>query len=290
MREFAPAKINLYLHVTGQREDGYHLLDSIATFVDVGDVLDVQPASELTLTLTGRFADALAGEPAQDNLVFKAAHLLRQGWGVQQGAHMTLSKNLPIGSGIGGGSSDAAAALRVLTKLWELNITQTELLQTARKLGSDVAACLLAQTLRMQGAGDDVIPVSAEWPLCFLLVNPMKPVLTVEVYRQFKGHFSQTVCIDWAKLTQAECMAALQGLHNDLETAALALCPEIADVLAVLRGQYGCKLARMSGSGATCFGVFETEAKLLDVERNIAATHPMWWVQGARRIERDAAQ
>lgn len=285
MRLFAPAKLNLYLHVTGRRPDGFHLLDSAVVFVNVGDELELEAADELTLEVKGECSIALAHEKPDNNLVFKAAKLLQEHYGVKQGAHMQLYKKLPVGSGIGGGSSDAAAALRGLVKLWDIDATESDLHDIARRLGSDVPACLRARTLRMEGAGDQITPLQdAQWPEHFLLVNPMLPVLTADVYRALAGRFTPSGTVNWDALDNSSLLLQLQRHRNDLAAPAQELCPAITQVLQVIEQQGGCLLARMSGSGATCFGIFETAAQAQHGERLLRSQQPRWWIKYTQRI------
>lgn len=285
MRLFAPAKLNLYLHVTGRRADGFHLLDSAVVFVNVGDELELEDANALTLEVTGSCAQKLTHEVPENNLVFKAARLLQAHYGVQRGAHMRLHKNLPVGSGIGGGSSDAAAALRGLVMLWDIDAGEGDLHDIARRLGSDVPACLRARTLRMEGVGDQITPLQdAQWPEHFLLVNPMLPVLTADVYRALAGRFTPSGIVNWDALDNSSLLLQLQRYRNDLAAPAQELCPAITQVLQVIEQQGGCLLARMSGSGATCFGIFETAAQAQQAERILRSQQPDWWVKYAQRI------
>jgi len=259
LRISAPAKINLYLHITGKRSDGYHLLDSLVAFTEYGDVLEITSSERLELTVTGPFAASLS----EDNLVMRAARLLQEYTGCKKGAQITLHKNIPIGAGLGGGSSDAAAALLGLQKLWGVTLASDKLQELALKLGSDVPVCLLRKTSRVGGIGDEVTPVAMEWDKHWLvLVNPNVPLLTADVYRRFSGPFS---------LPSAPP-------HNDLEAPAIVLLPVVADVLSAIH-RSGCELARMSGSGATCFGLYESEEAAQIAAQNLQQQHPDWWIQ-----------
>ncbi len=273
LTEVARAKVNLYLHVTGRREDGYHLLDSLVAFAEIGDILSAEPATTLALDVTGPFAAALAGEP--DNLVLRAARALATEAGVSHGAHIVLDKRLPVASGVGGGSADAAATLRLLCRLWGIAPAPEVLGRLATGLGADVPVCLAGQTVRMGGIGERLEPAPV-LPACgILLVNPGVPVATAEVFRARRGAWSLPAALP-AAWRGVEVMAADLGrLRNDLEPAAMALCPAIGDVLAALRATPGCRLARMSGSGATCFGLYAdagAAGRALDQLRR-----PGWW-------------
>jgi 4-diphosphocytidyl-2-C-methyl-D-erythritol kinase len=270
----APAKVNLYLHVTGRRPDGYHLLDSLAVFPAIGDFLSVEPAEALTLAITGPFGATLALEP--DNLVLRAARLLNPTGGVALG----LVKNLPIASGIGGGSADAAAALRLLSRHWNLAMPLHDL---AASLGADIPVCLASRPARMSGIGELLRPAPVLPPFGIVLVNAGVAVSTPAVFRARKGAFSPPADLPDAWSTAAEMASALAKLSNDLEPPAIAHAPVIGDVLATLRTLPNCLLARMSGSGATCFAIFETASAA--AEAATAITRPGWWRWGGGLYE-----
>jgi 4-diphosphocytidyl-2-C-methyl-D-erythritol kinase len=254
LTETAPAKINLYLHLTGRRDDGYHLLDSLVAFAEIGDVLRAEPAETLSLRVAGPFAGRLPAEP--DNLVLRAARALAAEAGVPSGAHILLEKHLPVASGIGGGSADAAAALRLLCRLWGVPPDRAVLTRLAGGLGADVPACLFGRTCRMSGIGERLEPAPTPPQCGVVLVNPGVAVATSDVFRTWRGTWSVRTALPagWA---DARVMAHdLAPLRNDLESAAVTLRPVIADVLAALAALPSCLLVRMSGSGATCFGLF----------------------------------
>ncbi len=254
MREAAPAKVNLFLHVTGRRADGYHLLDSLAVFGPAADMLHAAPADTLGLSLEGPFGAGLAAEP--DNLVLRAARALGG-----QGAALRLEKQLPVASGIGGGSADAAAALRLLNRLWALGLDADALRAHALPLGADVPVCVQSRPTRMQGVGEVMAPApSMPAGVALLLVNPRIPLATPAVFRARQGGFSPPATLPDAWPDAHAMAAGLARCTNDLQAAAISLCPPIADVLAAISAQPGCLLARMSGSGATCFGIFADAA------------------------------
>ncbi len=272
LAEAAPAKINLYLHVLGRRPDGYHELDSLAVFVGAADRLLAEPAEELTLTIAGPFRAALATEP--DNLILRGARLLADAARLRAGARILLDKRLPVASGIGGGSADAAAALRLLTRLWAVP-RGLDLLPLAARLGADVPVCLAGRAARMCGAGERLTPAPAIPECGIVLVNPGVPVATAAVFRARRQPFSvaATLPSQWA---DAQAMAAsLAGCSNDLEPAAIGLCPLVGEVLVALREAPGCMLARMSGSGATCFGLFADRGAARRAA--IELQRPGWW-------------
>jgi 4-diphosphocytidyl-2-C-methyl-D-erythritol kinase len=269
MEEVAYAKINLALHVRGRMVDSFHDIETIFAFVEHGDMLRVEAGESLSLEVEGPFAGALIGE--DDNLVMGAARVLREHCKVANGARMTLDKRLPVASGIGGGSADAAATLRLLDRFWQLNLGQAELAALGRRLGADVPACLASITSIGRGRGDDLIPadnmVQAGTPL--LLVNPGVPVSTAEAFRRWHRIDGGPLPPDWR-----------QG-RNDLEASATAIAPQIALVLEELRAAGG-QEARMSGSGATCFAFFESEADRDSAEARLSAAHPDWWLLSSR--------
>lgn len=266
--EFAPAKVNLTLHVTGQRGDGYHELDSLVVFADVGDRVTVKPARNLQLRVTGPFA---AGVPADEsNLVLRAAHIA----GIT-GADILLDKNLPSAAGIGGGSSDAAAFLRAATRSHGLGKVP---LQQALSLGADVPMCMRPQAARVSGVGERIAPVQDLPDLPAVLVNPGIAVPTAGIFRNLvcKSGAGMSECPTNCNLTSF--FDWLRQQRNDLETPAMGLAPVIADVLADLLGE-GAVVARMSGSGATCFGLFERLEDARSASDRLARANPGFWVQ-----------
>jgi 4-diphosphocytidyl-2-C-methyl-D-erythritol kinase len=267
---FAPAKVNLFLHVTGRRADGYHLLDSLAVFPAVGDFLSVAPADMLFLDNTGPFGAALAA--GEENLVLRAARLLKP----DGGARLTLQKNLPVASGIGGGSADAAAALRLLSRHWGV---QAPLPDLALQLGADVPVCLASAPARMSGIGDLLLrpPILPKFGI--LLCNPGVAVSTAEVFRaRNKKTFSPPAELPDVWPSAAAMADTLSSMRNDLEAPAIGIAPVIGDVLAALGTLPGCLLARMSGSGATCFALFETPAAAINAAARLRA--PWWYWAG----------
>lgn len=256
-KEPAPAKINLALHVRGKRPDGRHSIETIFAFCTDGDELVARSANDLTLDVEGPFARDLGDG---DNLVMRASEALRESAGVEQGAALTLTKKLPVASGIGGGSADAAAALRLLTRLWSIDPSHAA--EVAPKLGADVPACLLSMTSRGTGAGDKLQLVDAgisDTPI--LLINPRVELSTAEVFAAWNGD-DKGPLDDW------------RAGRNDLEPAATQQVPLIGTVLAWLSVQPGANLVRMSGSGATCFALFDSENARDNAE---VAVPREWW-------------
>lgn len=247
--ETAPAKINLALHLRRRRPDGYHELETLFAFCRDGDVVTVEAADATSLTLTGPFAAVLAGESRDDNLVMRAALGFCDRFGITQEHAITLDKHLPVASGIGGGSADAAATLRALARLHGVAVDHPDLFGLAAALGADVPACLLGQTARGEGKGDALQPLAPLGHRPVLLVNPGVGVSTAAVFGRWDG-------VDRGALGQGEVMAIAAAGRNDLEPPARAIAPQIDAVLALLAAAPGVALARMSGSGATCFALF----------------------------------
>ncbi|NHO30767.1 4-(cytidine 5'-diphospho)-2-C-methyl-D-erythritol kinase [Acetobacter farinalis] len=284
LTEAAPAKINLYLHVTGKRADGYHLLDSLVVFAGAGDRLRYEPGPEpLHLVLAGRFGPSLTDAAGPDNLVMKAAAALESACGPAarvRGGRLILEKDLPVASGIGGGSADAAAALRLLNRAWNAEVDQATLLRLAEKLGADVPVCLASQTARMEGIGE-ILGAAPVLPECgMVLVNCGQAVSTPEVFRKREGAFVPRAALP-ARWPDAESMVAdLARQENSLETPACVVCPPVQTVLSAIHTLPECLLARMSGSGATCFGLFPSARSAEAAAAELAQAQPGWWVWG----------
>lgn len=275
--ETAWAKLNLALHVRRRRDDGYHEIETLFAFCADGDTLRATPADTLTLAIDGPQAQALGGTDAGgmgdggDNLVLRAARALATQHGVRTGAALTLTKRLPVAAGLGGGSADAAAALRLLARLWALPDDPAALTAIARALGADVPACVRSLTAHGSGRGDDLAAAASIAAIPVLLVNPRIPLATAPVFAGWDG-------ADRGALPGGgDSLAAALAGRNDLEIPAIALCPAIADVLALLRGQPGTRLARMSGSGATCFGLFDDARARDAADETVADAAPGWW-------------
>ena len=273
LRQAAHAKINLHLHVTGRRPDGYHLLDSLVVFAGAADIVTARASERLSLEIAGPFAASLLALEADDNLVIRAARALARANDIQAGALIRLEKNLPLASGIGGGSADAAAALRVLHQLWRLDQPIADSL--AVSLGADVPVCLAGRPALMRGIGDELLPAPILPELGLVLVNPLIPVVTNAVFRARGGAaFNPQADLPRRWPTASDAARDLRRLGNDLQAPAITIAPVIGEVLAALGRQRGCLLARMSGSGATCFGLFEPGP---DAERACRAMSDDWW-------------
>ncbi|HEY2071445.1 MAG TPA: 4-(cytidine 5'-diphospho)-2-C-methyl-D-erythritol kinase [Rhizomicrobium sp.] len=276
---FAPAKINLYLHVGEKRPDGYHELDSLVVFADVGDELRIADGERLQFRADGPFAPKLGNDT--DNLVLRAAETLARHAGVAPNAHMALTKNLPVASGIGGGSADAAAALRGLKRLWNLDIADAELKAIALSLGADVPACLLCEPLRLEGRGETIVPMPDFPSLDLVLVNPGVALSTPEVFSRLETRTGTNSPIRPFHDRNA-LIAQLERSTNDLEAPAKALCPQIREVIDALCSDPSSYVVRMSGSGATCFGIFDSAEDARVAAATIADAHPDWWVRAVK--------
>ncbi len=269
LHETAYAKVNLALHVRARRADGYHELETLFAFADDGDRLSVQSSVTLSLEIVGPFANGLS--MGEDNLVLRAATTLREHMGVTAGAAFVLDKRLPVASGIGGGSADAAAALRLVTCLWQLDISSEELTALAGTLGADVPACVASESCFGSGIGDNLVPFVGNnvkgSPI--RLVTSLVPCPTGPVFAAWNGKDRGELALDrW-----------FDG-RNDLEDAAITLHPEIAETLTVLQATNP-KLARMSGSGATCFALFDTHEQRDAAQAAVVATCPSWWTMAS---------
>lgn len=262
MHETAYAKLNLALHVRGRDPDGYHRLETAFAFAEDGDTLSVTGGDGISLRVVGPFAHALEGD---DNIVLAAANALRERGRVAAGAALTLDKRLPVASGIGGGSADAAAALRLLRRWWRLNLCEEAIAAIAAGLGADVPACYFSRTARGEGRGDRL--EFTDYGLTgapLLLVNPGAKLSTRAVFQRWDG-------VDGGPLGDPRLG------HNSLEAPARSRVPEIAEVLEALARLGTASLVRMSGSGATCFALFEQERDRDEASRQIAASRPNWW-------------
>ncbi len=282
---FAPAKVNLYLHVTGRRDDGYHLLDSLVASVDICDRLWAEPAASLSLTVDGPEAANLAAA-GDDNLVLRAARLLADRAGITAGAALRLDKHLPVASGIGGGSSDAAAALLALRQLWRLSLEDDVLCALGSRLGADVPACLHGRAVWAGGIGERLEPAGPLPEAAILLVNPRRGLPTTAVFAARRGPFGDVGRFAPMPTDASGLARALMACRNDLTEAAVGLVPEIAAVLARLGRMPGSLLARMSGSGATCFALFPDRAAAEEACAVLNAAEPEWWCAAGGFVSR----
>ncbi len=283
--EDARAKVNLTLRVLGRRVDGYHDLASLVAFADCADRLTLEAGPELSLTATGPRAGE-CGEVAE-NLVIKAARLLDDRVPGLVLGHFALDKQLPVAAGIGGGSADAAAALRLLARLNGIALDDPRVIEAARLTGADVPVCLVSQSCLMTGVGEQISPLGFPKFAC-VMVNPRIAVATVDVFKALGLKHGEILVgvtdvvrsLAWPKLDAPveDLLRALARGRNDLEAPAIKMQPVIGEVLAALRGAQGARLARMSGSGATCFAVFDNDADAQAAGQKLQHDHPQWWV------------
>ena len=271
----APAKINLALHVTGRRADGYHLLDSIAVFADVGDRVEIVPAERLELSITGRFASHAPGDPG--DLAWRAAAAFFEHTGLPPRAAIRVEKNIPAGAGLGGGSADAAAVLLALDELFGTKISAKSLRAVGLRLGADVPMCLCGRALRARGVGEQISPLEGFPALPMVLVWPGRPVSTAEVFKTLARRDNPPLADPPAAKSLVEIATWLAACRNDLELPASVIAPEIGAVLGVLRATPGCLVARMSGSGSACFGLYAAPAAASAAATVIAQARPDWW-------------
>jgi len=274
---FAPAKINLYLHITAKRNDDYHLIESLVVFADYGDQITVTPSKKLRLKINGQFADYI--KPDNNNLVIKAALLLAKASGIEPTGNITLTKNLPVSSGIGGGSADAAATLRALTELWDIQISTDSLSSLAEELGADVPICLKGVTSIVTGIGEKITPVPKLPNFWLVLVNPNVLVSTAEVFSAFRGKFLITQPFNTQQKSIDKLVNSLSQYKNNLTPASVSIAPVIKDVLEALRSTENQLLSRVSGSGATCFSLFKTKSHADAAAKELALKYPNWWIK-----------
>ncbi len=268
----AHAKVNLWLNVVGRRSDGYHLLESLVAFVDLADQIEARPADRLSLEIEGPFAGALTGEA--DNLVLKAARLLADRAGVAPRAALRLGKHVPVAAGLGGGSADAAAVLRQLVELWRVAMPEEELFDLAASLGADVPMCLAGRTSFVSGVGERLRPAPPLPDCAILLVNPGVALATRDVFAARVASFSTSrpETGPWRDLAEFSAILAERG--NDLAGAAVTLAPAVGQVLEVLERSSGARHAAMSGSGATCFALYDS----VELARRASSSLPAaWW-------------
>lgn len=279
----APAKLNLYLHILGRRPDGYHLLESLVVFTSLVDRLRIEPAASLSLRVEGPFAADMGTH--EQNLVQHAARALQAHTGTQHGARITLHKQIPVGAGLGGGSADAAAALRGLNDLWQLGLSDAALQALALPLGADVPMCLAARPVIACGIGEQLERAPALPVLHAVLVYPRRVLHSAAVYGAYRHEGARpSPALPHTTDTPA-WMAALGATRNDLQQAAIRLAPEVAEVLLALETvQPSPPVVRMSGSGACCFALYADANDAARASATLATHYPSWWVQAVRVI------
>jgi 4-diphosphocytidyl-2-C-methyl-D-erythritol kinase len=279
IRVTAPAKINLYLHVTGRRADGFHLLDSLVAFAGIGDTVAVRPASRLSLVIDGPLADRLP--KGNQNLVLAAARLLAKATGTGDGAAIQLTKRLPVAAGLGGGSADAAAALRALAALWGLAEEGGVLGAIAETLGADVPVCLAGCASFVGGIGERITPAPVLPRAWLVLVNPGVALATPRVFAARAGRFAKAARFTESPAAAGGLAAVLVLRANGLTEAAVSLAPAVDETLAALAAEPAALLTRMSGSGTTCFALFAEAAEAEAAAARLTTAHPDWWVRAA---------
>ena len=275
----APAKVNLFLHITGRRNNGYHELESLFVRTDFGDRVVVENADTLSLEITGTYAQELRAYSIDSNLVMKAARLMLSHHGERAGAKIILDKQLPVSSGIGGGSADAAATLLALKALWKVSISDNELNAMALELGADVPACLHDRPQWVTGVGENCQAVSLGFDAAILLVNPQVAVSTPDVFKVYKESncdFSPPQGISQDVLRSVDVLDEVT--ENDLFDAARTMSPAIDDVIEMLASMPNQQMVRMSGSGATCYALFQTLSDANKAQKIIKANKPEWWL------------
>jgi 4-diphosphocytidyl-2-C-methyl-D-erythritol kinase len=290
---FAPAKINLYLHVTGKTDGNYHTLDSLVNFADIGDEITIEPASQFSFDINGPYAgyfnaDAQKANDKSTNLVVRTVFALAKKFEKLPDFKITLTKNLPLASGMGGGSSNAAATIWGLLEWWNIPTDTDDLPDLFVKLSADVPVCYYSQPARMQGIGEFITPVPDMPELDILLVNPGKPCPTDKVFADVKPPYSNDIIFPAHFKSADQLIEFLAEQRNDLTAPASNIVSEIDEMLALLQKQSGCRLARLSGSGATCFGIFDNAAAAKLAEKTLKKQNPDWWVRAGtlNRIER----
>jgi 4-diphosphocytidyl-2-C-methyl-D-erythritol kinase len=273
IREAAPAKVNLFLHVVGRRADGYHLIESLIAFADIGDAIEVEPAAALSLVVDGPFADRLP--VADDNLALRAARRLAREVGREPQARLRLVKTLPIGAGLGGGSADAAATLRALARLWSIADPAPLLRRIAGTLGADVPVCLDGRASFVRGIGEIVEPLRWDEPMPAVLVHPGQGLMTKDVFAARRGAFA-TSCMGPGSMI-ADLWTLIGRARNDLQEAAISLCPEIVQVIDFMKEKPGIRVARMSGSGSAYVALCDDFEVAQAIAEDVRRHHPTWW-------------
>ncbi|MET3615205.1 4-diphosphocytidyl-2-C-methyl-D-erythritol kinase [Rhizobium aquaticum] len=289
LTEIAPAKINLALHVTGQRDDGYHLLETVVTFSDAGDVVTVEAAPEDAFSMSGRFSQGLSREAggSDGNLVLRARDVLREALS-EEGMSappvaIHLEKNLPVASGIGGGSADAAATLRALLRHWHATPAASTLDRLALKLGADIPMCMVGKPLMASGVGENIALLPAMPSFHCIIANPLQPVSTPQVFQRLTEKNNAPMGPLPALSSAAGWLSWLGSLRNDLEPPARLVQSRIAELSGLMKDT-GAALVRMSGSGASCFALYETEAQARESLERLTAARPQWFFMQTRTV------
>ncbi len=274
----ARAKINLSLLITGRKSDGYHTLDSIIFFVSFCDRLSFRIDKELSLEISGPFSDSL--ENGRNNLIIQAAEAFKKECKLNTGVAISLEKNIPVSAGLGGGSTNAAVTLLALNELCKTGLTSASLAEIGLSIGADVPVCLFGETARVQGIGEEIQPFVFPHKFGVVLVNPGVPISTAKVFSRFNSGFSEVMSADTLnELSAMQNFRPFTALRNDLELPATQLCPEISQVLAVLRCETDSIVSGLSGSGPTCFGLFQTLEEAERVVKRLKQQNTNWWLK-----------
>ena len=282
---FAPAKLNLFLHVTGKLPNGYHTLDSLVAFVDIGDVIHIEEYKHFQFDITGDFAKDFHDKDKgsyidSTNLVVRAVKALSDITNNPPNIKITLEKNLPLASGLGGGSSDAASVIWGLSQLWNLDLQADYLLPLMTRLGADVPVCLNCSPTIMRGIGEQLYPAPSTMPETpIVLINPNIHCSTPEIFTRHDRRYKQNTTLPGSFYDIYDFVETLKHHENDLYAPAIQIAPEIENVIHALNTQNGSLLARMSGSGASCFGIFESDEQAENAAQNIRDENPDWWIK-----------
>jgi len=276
----APAKINLFLHITGKRDDNYHLINSIFSFSDFGDIIKLSDAEKDILNISGRFANQISDvQDLNDNLVFKVVNLIRNKFNVDKYVRIDLEKNIPVGAGIGGGSSDAAATGKLLVDLWSLSLSDSELCTLLLPIGADIPSCINRKLSFISGIGEEIIDLEIDRKMPILLVNPMIHVNTADIFRMGINKYSKTIEAENIPSIEQDLISWLGNKNNDLEKNAINLFPEIGELINKISITENCRLARMSGSGSTCFGIYNNIKEAKNAANIIRNLYPDYWIK-----------
>jgi len=278
----APAKINLCLHIVGRRRNNYHLISSLVVFLSVFDTISVVKSRILKLNVNGPFAKYLGSK--QNNSVMKAAQGLQKFCNLQVGAEITLTKNLPISAGIGGGSADSAATIKLLSRLWKIKVGKGALMELGQSLGADVPVCLVGKPSFVEGVGEEIKMIQSFPNIWILLVNPHKPILTKTIFNNFRKRYSKKLPTENKSFSLNKLISFLKKSDNDLTSLAVHYSPEIKTILNDLSLIEGCLLSRMSGSGATCFGIFSEKESAIKAKKAFLKLNPNYWINYGRVV------
>ena len=268
----APIKVNLFLHVIGKDENNYHKLQSLVSFGDLGDIINITPSDKYNLEIIGEFSGSISKE---NNLITKAVNALCAATDNKPNIDIQLDKNIPLGAGLGGGSADAAAVIKALIEMWNIEIDEEKLGSILLKLGADVPMCFQQQTAFIEGIGEGITPIDYTTPIHAVLIYPNRHSNTKKVFAHYKTKFPPPIQFNF----DGNIFDFLKGTQNDLTDAAITLYPEIKDALSALNHVPKCKISRMSGSGSCCFGLFENDEIAEEAYAQLVQSDPNWWIK-----------